>query len=442
MSSSNSSGRPDLSAGASGGPRLGRVLAGHLLFTLLYTILFATVTWLMPMLVRLQFGSDDPATKDWQTTLITASLPTFMVLSIFWNELLQRTTLRTYLLIFWFVAVVPLGCVGFVQNYSQLLACHIVATAGLAGWPPVHGRLLKHLYSDQVRGRAYAAVNVVALGGGAAAAYAVGKWLAVDPEAFRTYFPATALLQLAGVAILLRLAHVTRTPDEPVATPWSWGTLLRPVLHMGQILRADRTFLRYERAFMTYGAAYMLCDALLPVLATTRLGMEYEDYAMSTQMVLRLSTLVVTLPMGWLLDRFGPIRTSGLAFGVLGIYPLLLWTAGGTTDIGVASAIYGIGMGGVSMGWMLGPVMLAGSSERVPQYVAIHTTLVGIRGIVFQGLGMLLYQLTHSFAWPLALAGLAFLWAAFQMWRLHGTLQRSATPSPAVIAAADDEPHP
>lgn len=400
----------------------------------LYTILFATVTWLMPMLVRLQFGSDNPETKDWQTTLITASLPTFMVLSIFWNELLARTTLRTYLLIFWAVAVVPLGCVGFVQNYGQLLACHIVATAGLAGWPPVQGRLLKHLYSDKVRGRAYAAINVVALGGGALAAYAIGNWLAIDPDAFRTYFPAAALLQLAGVAILLRLARVTRTPDEPEAGPWSWSTLMRPVLHMGQILKADRTFARYEQAFMTYGAAYMLCDALLPVLATTKLGMEYEDYAMSTQMVLRISTLVVTLPMGWLLDRFGPMRTSALAFGVLGIYPLLLWTAGGTTGIGVASVFYGIGMGGVSMGWMLGPVMLAGSSERVPQYVAIHTTLVGIRGIVFQGLGMLLYQVTGSFAWPLGLAGVAFLWAASQMWRLQGAVHPTAHTTTPVAA--------
>ena len=89
-------------------------------------------------------------------------------------------------------------------------------------------------------------------------------------------------------------------------------------------------------------------------------------------------------------------------------------------QIFAAGAEYGIGMAGVQMGWMLGPVSLAPSPDRVPQYVAIHTTLVGIRGVIFQGLGMLLYKLSGDFHWPFALAAGAFLWAAIQMYRLQG----------------------
>jgi hypothetical protein len=54
----------------------------------------------------------------------------------------------------------------------------------------------------------------------------------------------------------------------------------------------------------------------------------------------------------------------------------------------------------------------------VPQYVAIHATFVGIRGKIFQGLGVLLYSLTDGFTLPFLLAAGAFAWSAVQMWRL------------------------
>ena len=137
------------------------------------------------------------------------------------------------------------------------------------------------------------------------------------------------------------------------------------------------------------------------------------------------------MPMGWLHDRVGPVRTSGLAFGVLTLYPFLLLAAGSAGGVAVANLAYGLGMAGVQMGWMLGPLLLAGSAEKVPQYVAIHATLVGIRGIVFQGLGMLLYKLTGSFTWPLLLAAIAFAWAAVQMRHLQGTIAQARAPAPA-----------
>jgi MFS family permease len=395
---------------------------------LLNSALFSNVIWLVPMLVRLRFGAADDSARDWQTTLVTAAIPTFMVLSIFWNELLRRVSLRTYLLIFWLTAALPLGLIGAVRTYPQLLLCHIPAMIGWAGWMPVGGKLLKDFYSDAIRGRVYAVLNVVGVSASIASIYFVGGWLAVDPDAFRLFLPAAAAMQLVAVAIIWRLAR--RLPNtggaQPTAAPWNWSLLVRPVLHMGEVLRADHVFRRYEQAFMTYGAAYMLCDALLPVLATTKLGMEYRAYAYSTQMILKGVTLVLTLPMGWLLDRIGAVRTSGLVFAVLAFYPLLLLAADTPTGVGVASAVYGVGMAGVSLSWLLGPVALAGRAERVPHYVAIHTTLVGVRGVLFQGLGMLIYRLTGSFTWPLLISAGAFVWAAGQMWRLHRATRPAA----------------
>jgi hypothetical protein len=88
-------------------------------------------------------------------------------------------------------------------------------------------------------------------------------------------------------------------------------------------------------------------------------------------------------------------------------------------ELTIVSVVYGIAHAGASMGWMLGPVALAPSQDRVPQYVAIHATLVGLRGAIFQALGVALYWLTGSFEAALLVAAGGFIWAGWQMWTLR-----------------------
>ncbi len=396
------------------------VLAGHLVFTFLHYCLFANTMWLFPMLVRLRFGSANVDVRDWQTTLITAAIPTFLLFAVFWGELLRRISVRKYLLLFWLVCVLPIGCAGLAQNYWQLLACHVVASAGFAGWAPVNGKLLKHFYADTMHGRIYGILSFTAHATGFASVYVVGRWIDEDPDAFRIFLPAGAVMQLCGLLLLMSLTRWTgmvvrarRKRRRP------WRRLIWPILNMGKVLRADRTFLRYEVAFMTYGAAFMFCEALLPVLATTRLGMGYEDYSHSTQMATKLAQMAMVVPAGLLLDRAGPMRTSAIAFTVLALFPLLLLAATGPWGVYFACIAWGLGLSGVMMGWMLGPVTLAPRPDKVPQYVAIHATLVGVRGIFFQGFGMLLYKLTDTFVVPLGLAAVGFVAAAVQMVLLY-----------------------
>src|SRR5262249_2959059 len=153
-------------------------------------------------------------------------------------------------------------------------------------------------------------------------------------------------------------------------------------------------------------------------LLDKRLHMQYSEMANSTRVVWNIGMVLMSFPAGWLLDRLGAARISALSFALLAFYPLTLSIAGNTVMIAVASAIYGVALAGVNQGWLLGPVGLAPSPRLVPQYVAIHSTLVGFRGVVFQSVGMLLYWLSAQFTWPLLAAMLLFAWAALQMRRL------------------------
>ncbi len=407
-------------------PRVSRrlILPLHILAMVLIQSSAVGVMAVMPVLARRHFGATDV-----QTVLITAAVPTLLSLSIFWNDLLRRMTLRRYLFVYWGVALMPLGLVAFAQSYWHVLTLYLIAAAGAGGSTPVNGEVLRRFYPERSRGRVFGTLTLVVLAGGMGSSFAVGAWLKADHDAFRIYMPLSALLQLIGVGLLGWLTWVRRTQRRRriESGPMNLRRILEPVGHMREVLRADNAFFRYEAAFMTYGIGWMCCQALLPILATDKLHLTYDQYQNSTQVIFNALMLIMIFPAGWLLDRIGAVRTCAIAFTLLTLYPLGLLVAGGAAGVALASAAYGLAMAGVHQGWTLGPVAFAPTRDKAAHYAAIHATLVGIRGILFQALAMFLYKLTGGFFFPLLIAATGFAWAAGQMIRLH---QRMAVATP------------
>lgn len=383
---------------------------------------------MIPLIARLRFGATEV-----QSVLITASLPTFLIASIFWAQYFQRVSTRRYLVVHWLSAYLPLAMVATATNVWHVLFWQIVAAAGASGLTPLAGALLKHLYPDAVRGRVYGLLTIANLAGGGISVYLTGVWLERDSDAFRIFLPALALLEAGGVLLLDRLsraAAISTPPDRKRRL--RLRTALLPIWSMHRVLRANRAFLLYEAAFMTYGAGFHICEGLFPVLVTAGLLLEYQQVAESAHVARQAATLVMILPAGWLIDRLGAARTSAYAFAGLAFYPLGLLLALQTTlapglhgvpGLTIASVCQGVALAGVFQTWMLGPVTLAPKPESVPQYVAIHTALVGVRGVLAQGLGVGLYMLFGGFETPLLLSAACFAWGAWQMRRLARRLR-------------------
>lgn len=390
-----------------------RVLT-HVLCSTLAQATFSATVFILPVIARKHFQAER-----WQVLIITMAPLVLATSSIFWGALLRRTSIRRYLLTYWAIAGVPLIGLAFVQSYWPLAILYIISSLGSAAWAAVNGELLNRLYPEGRRGRAYAYLSIGITAGGAALGLLVGKLLEHNPESFRWYIPALIILQLLGVLLLGLLAAPIERLRTRATERWSLRTSLEPISHMREVLASDRVFLRYEAAFMTYGVGWMICWALLPLLVTDKLALDYDQIARSTHVATLVATLVMTMPFGLLSDRIGPIRTSALAFAFYALYPLMLIWASDTFELSVASIVFGICSAGASVGWLMGPVTLAPSADKVPQYVAIHATLVGLRGSIFQGLGVGLYALTGSFTPALIIAAIGFAWASQQMLALH-----------------------
>ncbi len=397
----------------------------HALAVVLIGATQTAVVFILSVLAQKRFDAGE-----WQVVIIQAAPTVCFVLSIFWNDYFERRTLARYLPVLWVVAYLPLAASAWATSAWGLIVPHVIASLGVSGYYPVAGTILRHLYSDRRRGSVYGLLYALTMAGGAAASYAVGKLLHADPESFRVYMPAASGLQLLGVALLGWLAHATGVSRSRRVRVDGDGArvrrLLDPIVHMGGVLKADPVFARYEAAYMTYGVGWMIAWALVPLMATRALRLDYDEFTNSTSVPYQVAIVAALLPAGWLMDRLGPVRSTAISFAMLALYPCGLIAAlatGSARDLAITSVWYGAAHAGANIGWMLGPVALAPSHDKVPKYVAIHATLVGLRGAVFQGLGVALYKWTGRFEVPLGLAAAAYAWSAWQMWSLHGRVK-------------------
>lgn len=403
----------------------------------------ATV-FILPALARKNFGAND-----WQTLLITAPPTVLFVLSIFWGGLFARLGFTKSLVLYFVAACVPVALIASAQQFVWLVVPHFIASAGGAAWPILSGSILKSIYRKERQSRAYGIVWGASMLVSAALGSLVGHLLDKNPESFRTFMPIAVCIQLAGVLTLWRVGMLrTQTTTGSSLAPGPsmgasmhtagdrsllrevWHEVLGPIKHMREVLKQDHVFARYEAAYMTYGAGWMIGYALLPIIATKRLNLNYEQIADSTHVAYLLALVTALLPAALLLDRLGAIRSTAMSFALLTLYPVGLIFARNETDLIVVSAFYGLAHAGASVGWMLGPVSLAPSAEKVPTYVAIHATLVGLRGAMFQFAGVALYRLTDSFTLPLAIAACAYIWSAWQMYSLSRLPRVLAAPTP------------
>jgi len=397
--------------------RQGRhVLAFHLAGVALQGASVA-LSLILPFLARKRFEANN-----WQTWVLTAAVPIMQFFTIFWNHLYARISTRSYLIIVAALASVPIAAMAFAHDIYLLLICYVLAAfagaGGGAALSPINADLLRNCYASGVRGRVFGMIVASQFFGVMIAGQVMGSWSNHDPDAFRVFLPITGLLLAAGLLMFGLIAGTDsfrRRARPEITRGEAWWAPLRD---MGTILRRDRRFARYEIAFMSYGVGWMICTALIPALAKDKLNLDYGQFARATIVAFQLTIIIMLMPMGRLADRIGPIRLAAGSFLWLAIYPIGLLLAPSSFWLGFVTILYAMGMVGVHLTWTLGPVAFAPDPSRASHYLAIHGTLVGIRGVLAQGIGVALYALTGSFIPPMILAATGFSWASWRMRRL------------------------
>lgn len=386
----------------------------------------ASIALILPFIARRHFDASVT-----QTFILTVSMPVMQFFTIYWHRAFQTISMRGYIMTIGATMALPLVMMSQVSSLNPLIALWLLSAFGGTGGggaiTPVIATILRTCYPESFRGRAYGLVGAFRFGGVMLGGFLIGLWSEHDPTAYRYYLPILAALIAGAMTLYIRIAP-SRPGDGRFAEAFSkWW---RPITESLTVLRVDRNFRDYEASYMLYGVGWMISTALLPLIGNDELGLSDSDYSLATIVAFQAMMIVLLFPAGRLADRMGPVKLVSIAFLVLTIYPVLLALAFSFESLLAVTIIYAIGMVGVHLGWTLGPVYFAPDSDQAPRYLAVHATLVGIRGILFQGFGVWLYTVTGGSAIPLAIASVGFFLAAAQMRRLGRKLKTQAAPTP------------
>ncbi len=228
----------------------------------------------------------------------------------------------------------------------------------------------------------FATVQTVVMAG---ASIAVGAGSDVSDGAFRLMVLAACVLALGGVwsygrirvrghRRLVRTETAGHRDHRPTLNPWS----------MVRLLAMDRDYAAYMACMFLLGIGNLALTAPLIIMLRDRFGFDALEGVVLT-FALPCALMPFFLPL-WsrLLARVHVARFRAFHAWTFVLAQALVLLASLTGSIGpawAAAAVLGIAWGGGSLAWNLGHLDFA-PAHRAAQYMGVHVTLTGVRGVI------------------------------------------------------------
>jgi len=277
----------------------------------------------------------------------------------------------------------------------------------------------------------------------AVAGIGIGVAMDFDDRAFRIAYPAAAVLALLGVFVYSRLrvrGHRVLLAAERKGIE-AREVSINP-LQFRRVLRDDSKFRHYMTCMYVFGFGNLMVVAPLVIMLRDRFALR-ESISVLIASTIPFLLMPVSIPV-WsrLLDRMHIIQFRAIhawAFVTSIVAVLLAALTMQVWLLYVAAVLKGVAIGGGVLGWNLGHHDFA-PPDRVSQYMGVHVTLTGMRGMVAPVLAVSIYEgLRRIDPW----AG-AWVFAVALALSVSGAvgfvlLARSTSRADAAAAARNDE---
>lgn len=246
------------------------------------------------------------------------------------------------------------------------------ANSLLAQIPSLFVAVYAKNYSHHDRGRLVANTFIIAAIVGATLSFFGGEYLDVHREAFGTIF-----LLMAGASAICGLA-VLGIPSEPIKiqNPNRWGNF--------SLIFEDKLFAKMLMGWMILGFANLsLLPLRVEILANPHYGFNLPNSQIIfiTVVIFALARIVGLKVFGLIFERMNFLTYRILINGILFLAILFYFNFQSILAVGIGSALFGIGMGGGNLAWSLWVTRIA-PDERVSEYMSVHMSLTGMRGIL------------------------------------------------------------
>lgn len=252
-------------------------------------------------------------------------------------------------------------------------ACSVVGMAASAAIIPLLTQMYQDNYPERERGRLFSRTVMVRIAAAALFSKLAGDLLTGRIEYFRV------LLAVFAGALALASYCLARCVTGPIP-PDGGSHPLRAL----RFVRDDPLFRRTLICWMLMGFAnLMMLPLRVEYLANPKYGhlLSAGVIALLTGVIPNLARLVLSPVWGHLFDRmnFFALRVTlncGFAVGILTFF-----TSDSMTGMVLGAIVFGISNAGGDVAWSLWVTKFA-PPGRVADYMAVHTFLTGVRGVL------------------------------------------------------------
>ncbi len=306
---------------------------------------------------------------------VVAAWPTGLLVSLFFVQWVRRSGMEVGRAM---AGLNVLAAVGFAliafggENQVLYVAGNALGAVGMASCLPLMSQVYRMHYPDSMRGKLFA------YGGFARKVFAIataligGWYLRQDLENYRYLFGAfmLACLMSAGISLQFGPVHLDRTKTVNL-------------FHAFRHVKTDHEFRHLLISWMVLGIGNLLGMALFVEYISNRsYGYDLDEFQIGliTTFVPEASFFLVIMIWGRLFDRwnFYLLRATINLFFAAGI--IVYFSGHGLAYLITGISLWGIAKAGGNVCWSLWVTKFS-KPEHVAEYMSVHTSLTGVRGI-------------------------------------------------------------
>ncbi len=377
-------------------PSVRRVMHIELSMSLAHGVFYALIIPFTQVVLRRLGASVD------MLALYTALLFVGSVFTSFSIVLMRRRRTINIIVFCWLLGRSLFLLTAFVTGAVQLMAIGVVFGLLEAFVVPAYTRVIQKIYPESGRGKVMSTVrmgrvSVILL------VTPLAGW-ALDRVGYQVLFPIGALFGILATYLFTRIDL-----DEGELPPRQTKTFS----DLWQIVRGDRNFAIYLLSYSLFGLGGLLSWPLFPVVQVDRLQLSYSEIGL-LGLVESITWFLSYLLWGRTIDKRGGLFVVRAISAISIVTPLTYMSAQSLWMLMPSAVARGLGMAGFELGRISAGIQLA-DPERVTEYAAIQSTVVGLRGMVAPVItvGLLRLGAPHSAVFLLSVFFLVLGWVMF-----------------------------
>lgn len=169
-------------------------------------------------------------------------------------------------------------------------------------------------------------------------------------------------------------------------------------LAMFSLLAGDRPFAAYMGCMFVLGTGNLMVGPLVAIVVVEKFHLGYEGGIRATNTIPFLLMPVLIPLWSRMLSRMHVVQFRVIHAWVFTLANVLFFLAVWQVQpwlLFVAAGVQGIAFGGGALAWTLGHLDFA-PAHRASQYMGVHVTLTGVRGLIAPFVGVTLYLLLEK----------------------------------------------